>query len=122
MGMTNLQAHYAKNAAGLAKMLAKAETTGRKVGGYTADKNANTSRFAAESSAWNAAQSNADQNRYRMGSLAWEMNKPQGAGRTVSSGMTIPNGTLGGIGGTWDPEKDPGIARLRQSSIDAYNY
>ena len=37
MGMTNLQAHYAKNAAGLAKMLAKAETTGKLVGGYTAD-------------------------------------------------------------------------------------
>lgn len=35
--MTNLQAHYAKNAAGLAKMLAKAETTGKLVGGYTAD-------------------------------------------------------------------------------------
>ncbi len=95
---------------------------GNYTGGYTADKNANTSRFAAESSAWNAAQINADQNRYRMGSLAWEMNKPQGNGRTVSSGMTIPNGTFGGIGGTWDPERAPGIARLRQSSIDAYNY
>ena len=35
--MTNFQAHYAKNAAGLAKMLTKAEATGRKVGGYAAD-------------------------------------------------------------------------------------
>jgi hypothetical protein len=35
--MTNLQAHYAKNAAGLAKMLAKAEATGKLVGGYTAE-------------------------------------------------------------------------------------
>ena len=32
-----LRAGFTRNAAGLAKMLAKAETTGRKVGGYTAE-------------------------------------------------------------------------------------
>lgn len=35
--MTNIQAQYAKNAAGLERMLAKAEVTGKKVGGYTAE-------------------------------------------------------------------------------------
>lgn len=32
-----IQAGYARNAAGLRRMLARAEATGRKVGGYTAD-------------------------------------------------------------------------------------
>lgn len=91
--------------------------------GYTADRNANTNQFAAQSNAWNQAQGNADRNRLGFAQLAWD--KQKGGGGVVSrssGGMTVPNGTLGGIGGTWDPEKDPGIARLRQSSIDAYNY
>ena len=68
--------------------------------GYIGDKNANTSRFAAESSAWNTAQGNADTNRYRMASLAWD--KQKGGGGVVSrssGGMTVPAGTLGGMGG-----------------------
>jgi len=70
---------------------------GNYTGGYTADKNANTQRYAAQANAWNAAQGNADQNRYRMGSLAWEMSKPQMVYRSTS-GMTGP-AILGGIGG-----------------------
>ena len=35
--MTAIRAQYAKNAAGLRKMLAKAEATGRKVNGFTAE-------------------------------------------------------------------------------------
>lgn len=73
---------------------------GNYTGGYTADKNANTSRFAAESSAWNTAQGNADTNRYRMGSLAWEMNKPGQVVSRSSSGTNLSNFNAGGIGGS----------------------
>ena len=84
--------------------------------GYLGDKNANTSRFSAAANAWNQAQGNADQNRYRMASLAWDMQKGGGGiGRTVSGGMTVPTGTLGGIGGNWNPETDPGIQRMREN-------
>lgn len=106
---------------------AQAGRLGNLLGNYSqswiGDKNANTGAFSAQANAWNTAQANADQNRYRMGSLAWE--KQKGGGGVVSrssGGMTVPAGTLGGIGGSWDPEKDPGIARLRQASIDAQNY
>lgn len=68
--------------------------------GYLGDKNANTSRFSAEAGAFNTAQGNADTNRYRMGSLAWDMQKPQATGRTTTSGMTLGNSfNPGGIGG-----------------------
>ena len=68
--------------------------------GYLGDKNANTSRFSAESNAWNQAQGNADTNRYRMASLAWD--KQKDGGRVIGSssgGMRVPAGTLGGMGG-----------------------
>lgn len=67
-------------------------------GSWIGDKNANTSRFAAESGAWNQAQANADRNRYQMGSLAWEMNKPGQVISRSSGGMSVPAGTLGGFG------------------------
>ena len=53
-------------------------------GSWIGDKNANTSRYAAQANAWNTAQGNADANRYRMGNLAWEMQKPQVGGTTRS--------------------------------------
>lgn len=64
-------------------------------GSWIGDKNANTSRFAATSNAWNQAQANADQNRYNMGRLA------QSGGNVISrssGGMRVPDGTLGGLG------------------------
>ena len=69
--------------------------------GYVGDKNANTSRYAAESGAWNQAQANADRNRYQMGSLAWEMQKPgQVISRSSSTSGGIPIASnLGAIGG-----------------------
>lgn len=95
---------------------------GNYTGGYTADKNANTNLFAAQSNAWNTAQGNADRNRLGYAQLAWDKQKGGGIVSRSSSGMTVPSGTLGGIGGSWDPEKDPAIARMRQDRIDAYNY
>lgn len=95
---------------------------GNYTGGYTADKNANTNLFAAQSNAWNTAQGNADRNRLGFAQLNWEKSKPQfvsGGSRSSSGGSTF---NAGGITGSWDPERDPGIARLRQASIDAANY
>ncbi len=106
---------------------AQAGRLGNLLGNYSqswiGDKNANTGAFSAQANAWNTAQANADQNRYRMGSLAWE--KQKGGGGVVSrssGGMTVPAGTLGGIGGSWNPDTDPAIARMRQARIDADNY
>jgi hypothetical protein len=64
-------------------------------GSWIGDKNANTSRYAAQANAWNAAQGNADANRYRMGNLAWEMSKPQTGStgsRSVSQMMSPRTG------------------------------
>lgn len=85
--------------------------------GYVADKNANTSLFSATE----GAKANANRNALGWANLNWGMTKPS-ATSIRSSGGSTSGLNLGGIGGTWDPEKDPGIARLRQSSIDAYNY
>lgn len=85
--------------------------------GYVADKNANTSLFSATE----GAKANANRNALGWANLNWDMSKPS-ATSIRSSGGSTSGLNLGGIGGTWDPEKDPGIARLRQSSIDAYNY
>ena len=85
--------------------------------GYVADKNANTNLFSATES----AKANANRNALGWANLNWDMTKPS-ATSIRSSGGATSGLNLGGIGGTWDPEKDPGIARLRQSSIDAYNY
>ena len=85
--------------------------------GYVADKNANTSLFSATES----AKANANRNALGWANLNWDMTKPS-ATSIRSSGGSTSGLNLGGIGGTWDPEKDPGIARLRQSSIGAYNY
>ena len=83
---------------------AQAGRLGNLLGNYSqswiGDKNANTGLFSAQANAWNTAQGNADQNRYRIRSLAWDQQK--GGGGVVSrssGGMTVPNGTLGGIGG-----------------------
>lgn len=67
--------------------------------GYLGDKNANTSRFSALANAWNTAQGNADQNRYRMGSLAWEMNKPQTSTSRSMSSWNPAASNLSHIGG-----------------------
>ena len=68
--------------------------------GYVSDKNANTSRFSAEAGAWNTAQGNADTNRYRMGSLAWDMQKPTNTTMRSSGIGGMGQATnLGGIGG-----------------------
>ncbi len=85
--------------------------------GFVADKNANTSLFSATES----AKANANRNALGWANLNWDMTKPS-ATSIRSSGGATSGLNLGGIGGTWDPERDPGIARLRQSSIDAYNY
>ena len=85
--------------------------------GYVADKNANTSLFSATE----GAKANATRNALGWANLNWDMTKPS-ATSIRSSGGATSGLNLGGIGGTWDPERDPGIARLRQSSIDAYNY
>jgi hypothetical protein len=95
--------------------------------GYVGDKNANTSRYSAQANAWNQAQGNADANRYRMGSLAWEMNKPQTGGGSGSRSQTNfssigGSSNLGAIGGSTDLWNDPQIQRMRQSRVDAYNY
>lgn len=95
---------------------------GNYTGGYTADRNSNINQFAAQSNAWNTAQGNADRNRLGFAQLNWEKSKPQfvsGGSRSSSGGSTF---NAGGITGSWDPERDPGIARLRQASIDAANY
>lgn len=85
--------------------------------GFVADKNANTSLFSATE----GAKANANRNALGWANLNWDMSKPSTT--TIrSSGGTTSGLNLGGIGGSWDPEKDPGIARLRQSSIDAYSY
>lgn len=90
---------------------AQAERLGSLLGtygqGYVGDKNANTSLFSAQANAWNTAQANADRNRYQMGSLAWEMNKPQGGGGSSSSSRTNlsalgGSSNLGAIGGSTD--------------------
>lgn len=85
--------------------------------GFVADKNANTSLFSATE----GAKANANRNALGWANLNWDMTKPS-ATSIRSSGGATSGLNLGGIGGTWDPERDPGIARLRQSSIDAYNY
>ncbi len=85
--------------------------------GYVADKNANTNLFSATE----VAKSNANRNALGWANLNWDMSKPS-ITPIRSSGGTTSGLNLGGIGGSWDPEKDPGIARLRQASIDAYNY
>jgi hypothetical protein len=85
--------------------------------GFVADKNANTSLFSATE----GAKANATRNALGWANLNWDMTKPS-ATSIRSSGGATSGLNLGGIGGTWDPEKDAGIARLRQSSIDAYNY
>lgn len=95
--------------------------------GYVGDKNANTSRYSAQANAWNQAQGNADANRYRMGSLAWEMSKPQtggGSGSRPQTNFSSIGGSsnLGAIGGSTDLWNDPQIQRMRQSRVDAYNY
>lgn len=95
--------------------------------GYVGDKNANTSRYSAQANAWNQAQGNADANRYRMGSLAWEMSKPQTGGGSGSRSQTNfssigGSSNLGAIGGSTDLWNDPQIQRMRQSRVDAYNY
>ncbi len=90
---------------------------GTYVQGYVADKNANTNLFSATES----AKANATRNALGWANLNWDMTKPS-ATSIRSSGGATSGLNLGGIGGTWDPERDPGIARLRQSSIDAYNY
>lgn len=69
--------------------------------GYLGDKNANTSQFNAQAGAWNQAQGNADANRIRTASLAWDMSKPtQTTMRSsgMGGGMGQP-ANLGGIGG-----------------------
>ena len=69
-------------------------------GSWIGDKNANTSRYNVLANAWNTAQGNADQNRYRMGSLAWEMSKPQSGSSTGFRTQTrLPTGWGGGFGG-----------------------
>jgi hypothetical protein len=69
-------------------------------GSWIGDKNANTSRYAAQANAWNTAQGNADANRYRMGNLAWEMSKPQSGSSTGFRTQTrLPTGWGGGFGG-----------------------
>lgn len=64
------------------------------VGGYSGswigDKNANTSLFNAQANAWNTAQANADRNRYQMGMLDVERNKPISVGGG-SSRYSTPN-------------------------------
>lgn len=64
------------------------------VGGYSGswigDKNANTSLFNAQANAWNQAQANADRNRYQMGMLDVERNKPISGGGG-SSRYSAPN-------------------------------
>ena len=64
------------------------------VGGYSGswigDKNANTSLFNAQANAWNTAQANADRNRYQMGMLDVERNKPVSVGGG-SSRYSAPN-------------------------------
>ncbi len=58
------------------------------VGGYSGswigDKNANTGLFNAQANAWNTAQANADRNRYQMGMLDVERNKPVSVGGSSS--------------------------------------
>ena len=92
--------------------------------GYVGDKNANTARFSANANAWNTAQGNADANRYRMGSLAWDMTKPQSGGGNASRSVAASSwGNLGAIGGNLpDYDNDPAFQRMRQARVDAYNY
>ena len=85
--------------------------------GYVADKNANTSLFSATE----GVKANANRNALGWANLNWDMSKPS-ITPIRSSGGTTSGLNLGGIGGTWDPETDPGIARLRQARIDAENY
>ena len=110
---------------------AQAGRLGSLLGNYSqswlGDKNANTSRYSAQANAWNQAQGNADANRYRMGSLAWEMSKPQTGGGSGSRSQTNfssigGSSNLGAIGGSTDLWNDPQIQRMRQSRVDAYNY
>jgi hypothetical protein len=93
---------------------------------WLGDKNANTSRFAATSGAWNTAQGNADRNRLGFANLAWDMNKPQsgegGGGRVSSGGMNpIQQGTLLGLGQTpWQQSSSP-VDMSPQPGTMAYN-
>lgn len=57
---------------------------------WIGDKNANTSLFNAQANAWNTAQANADRNRYQMGMLDVERNKPISGGGG-SSRYSSPN-------------------------------
>lgn len=57
---------------------------------WIGDKNANTGLFNAQANAWNTAQANADRNRYQMGMLDVERNKPV-SGSGGSSRYSAPN-------------------------------
>mgnify|MGYP003442784740 CR=1 FL=1 len=86
--------------------------------GYVADKNANTSLFSATES----AKANANRNALGWANLNWDMSKPQSGGGVSrsSSGMNAGNLNLGGIGGSWNPDTDPTIQRMRRD--DGWNY
>jgi hypothetical protein len=59
--------------------------------GWVGDKNANTSAYSAQSNAWNTAQANADRNRYQMGMLDVERNKPVSVGGGSRSSSSTPS-------------------------------
>jgi hypothetical protein len=96
------------------------------VGGYSGswlgDKNANTAKFAAQSGAWNTAQGNADRNRYQMGMLDVERNKPvSGGGGSRSSGG---GGSTRGLYDvqSWNPDTDPTLQGMKRDSSWNYDY
>jgi len=88
---------------------------------WIGDKNANTGLFNAQANAWNTAQANADRNRYQMGMLDVERNKPvSGGGSSRSSG----GGSTAGLYDStpWNPNTDPTIQRMNRDSGWNYDY
>lgn len=89
--------------------------------GYIGDKGANVALFAAQSNAYNQAQRNNDANQLGWSELSMNRQKP--GMNPIYRSISQSGGDLNGaIGGYWDPEKDPAIARMRQDRVDAYKY
>lgn len=108
---------------------AQAGRLGNLLGNYSqswiGDKNANTNAFTSQSNAWNTAEGNKDRRDVGMAGVWADVNRggtPAGGSpiSRTSSQMTWQNPSA--FQGSWNPETDPAIQRMRQSSIDAYNY
>ena len=94
---------------------------GQNAQGYIGDKNANTAQFSAQSGAYNTAQRNNDAAQLGWSEMSLNSKKP-GMNPIYRSISQSGGGVNSAIGGYWDPETDPAIARMRQARIDADNY